>query len=588
MLALAALATMGVDRAQQTRDTMGPQGQGTAAISGSLVTDEQTPRPVRRALLTLTPAEDGGRPVFTHSDDTGRFRFADLAAGRFVLGASKAPFLDARYGAKRPGGAPTPITLAAGQQLNGVTLRMSPGAVLSGRIQDHNGEPAYGVSVRALQVRMRDDQRSLVTVDSGSAPQTTDDRGVYRLFGLPPGEYVIRAVPRTPDGEMRATTDSESDADRVTVALAPVFYPGVTSAAAAQPVTLSVGEERGGLDFGLRLVRTTTVEGVVVVPSEIEPQNVQLLMLPVGGDAQPDAVGLVSVGRDGRFRRTAVSPGQYTLSARATLRLRGAADSESSIVVPFWASTDLSVSGAPVTVTLTMQPSMTFSGRIEFRSRHERSDADFKSVMLNLLQSGTGGPIVRIGSTPLEVDRTGRFTISGVVPGRYRLDAGVRPTLAFGPGSPWRIGSAVVKGLDVLDFPLEVLPHENITDAVVTFVDYEQTISGVFQDASGRPAPEYTIVVFPADRRYWLPGSRRVRWARPATDGRYSIRGLPPGEYRMAAVTDLLPSNPADSAFLDQLVAPSFTLTIADGENKTQDLRIAGGSTHSQSEFPHG
>jgi hypothetical protein len=546
-------------------------------------------------LLTLTPAEDGGGPVFTHSDDTGRFLFADLPAGRFVLGASKAPFLDARYGAKRPGGAPTPITLAAGQHLNGVTLRMSPGAVLSGRIQDHNGEPAYGVSVRALQVRMRDGRRSLVTVSSGSSLQTTDDRGVYRFFGLPPGEYVIRATPRTPDGEMRATTDSESDADPVTVAWAPVFYPGVTSAASAQSVTIAVGQEIGGLNFALRLVRTTTLEGVVVVPSGIEPQNVELLLLPVGSDAQSDAAGLVNVGRDGGFRRTAVSPGQYTLSARATLRLReagvaltGGAAGEPSTAVPFWASTDISVDGAPVTVTLTMQPGMTISGRIDFRSRHARADADFRHVVLNLVRARTGGPTGRIGSTPLDVDATGRFTMAGVTPGRYRLEADVRPATDSGPSSPWRIGSAVVKGQDAMDLPVEVLPNENIADAVITFVDYEQTVSGLFQDASGRPAPNYTIVIFPADKRYWLSGSRRVRWARPAPDGRYSIRGLPPGEYRMAAVTDLLPSDLNDSLFLDDLVPTSFTLTIADGENKMQDLRIAGGSTRTPSEFPHG
>jgi hypothetical protein len=139
-----------------------------------------------------------------------------------------------------------------------------------------------------------------------------------------------------------------------------------------------------------------------------------------------------------------------------------------------------------------------------------------------------------------------------------------------------------------MDLPVEVLPNENIADAVITFVDYEQTVSGVLQDASGRPAPDYTIVLFSTDKRYWLPESRRLRWARPATDGRYSIRGIPPGQYRMATVTDLLPSDLTDASFLDELVATSFTLTIGDGENKAQDLRIAGGATRVPSECPHG
>ena len=78
-----------------------------------------------------------------------------------------------------------------------LTLRMTRGAVLSGTITDENGAPASGVSVRALQLRVQNGERTFVGVPSaGSTIETTDDRGMYRFFGLPPGDYTVTAQPR--------------------------------------------------------------------------------------------------------------------------------------------------------------------------------------------------------------------------------------------------------------------------------------------------------------------------------------------------------------------------------------------------------
>jgi hypothetical protein len=135
----------------------------------------------------------------------------------------------------------------------------------------------------------------------------------------------------------------------------------------------------------------------------------------------------------------------------------------------------------------------------------------------------------------------------------------------------------MVKGRDILDFPLDVAPGDELTDAVVTFTDATQSIGGSLQDGSGRPAPDYTIVVFAADKAYWTPNTRRVRTVRPGTDGKFTISNLPPGDYRMAAVVDVAPSDINDPSFLEQIVGASFPIKLGVGENKTQDLKIAGG-----------
>jgi len=135
--------------------------------------------------------------------------------------------------------------------------------------------------------------------------------------------------------------------------------------------------------------------------------------------------------------------------------------------------------------------------------------------------------------------------------------------------------SAIVKGQDILDFPLDVKPNENFTDAVLVFSDARQEVTGSLQDASGRPAADYTIIIFPDDTRYWTPNSRRMRTARPSTDGKFTIANLPPGEYRIGAVVDVLPNELTDPAFLQQIVGASVKFTLGVGEKRTQDLRIA-------------
>jgi len=93
----------------------------------------------------------------------------------------------------------------------------------------------------------------------------------------------------------------------------------------------------------------------------------------------------------------------------------------------------------------------------------------------------------------------------------------------------------------------------------------------------GRPTSDYTIIVFPSDTQYWLPQSRRIQSTRPGTDGTYTVRGLPPGDYLMSAVTDVEPGAWFDPSFLETLKSSSTPIHLSEGEKKTQDLRLAGG-----------
>jgi hypothetical protein len=82
-------------------------------------------------------------------------------------------------------------------------------------------------------------------------------------------------------------------------------------------------------------------------------------------------------------------------------------------------------------------------------------------------------------------------------------------------------------------------------------------------------------VVFPAERELWNPFSRRVTTTRPATNEGFLFRDLLPGKYLITTVPDVDPSELRKSEFLERLVPASVHVTLREGEQQTQDLRLA-------------
>ena len=181
MTSLGAIACTGaavIGLAQQTA--------GTAVLTGTVVTDSPSPQPVRHATVRLAgPAGTSARLVGT--GDEGTFEFVALPAARYSVSASKIGSVTTFYGSKRPGRGPgVPVALLDGERAS-IVLKLLPGAVITGTIADHHGRPAAGVPVLAVDTR----------ADAAApARALTDDRGVYRIYGLAPGDYVVSAIPR--------------------------------------------------------------------------------------------------------------------------------------------------------------------------------------------------------------------------------------------------------------------------------------------------------------------------------------------------------------------------------------------------------
>ncbi len=648
----------------QQRDLTAQQTIGTGVISGDVVADGSG-TPVRHARVQLSSAElRGGRSAVT--DEQGHFAFSALPAGRYTMTASKASYVAIAYGAKKPGRPGTPIQLADGQHLERATITMPRGAVVTGRVIDENGEPSPGTPVRVMRFVMRTGEKTL----QQAGQDQTDDRGIYRVYGLQPGDYLVSAMPRNMNvGDLRQTMAAEIDAllaqaqaagvagggrgqggrggaggaagvgallggggrgqqlldratqlqqqldqqqDEQTVAYAPVYYPGTPTPAQASSVTLTAGEERGAVDFQLQLVQTARLQGSITSPDGELPAGTQIVLMPAGQQGTPPVPGAgtssARVDRTGAFILSGVTPGQYTLMARAAIRqavdpnapaqpgqrggppFGGRGGRGGPIAQMLWASLDVTVSGQDLAgLALTLQPGMTVSGRIAFDASASAPPSDLSRARVNLVPQGE--QMFDTGSVPpAQVDASGHFKIVGVLPGRYTFRANVPPDNSTQGGRGGRGGgrggfggaaggsslkSAEVGGFDTLDFPFEVHPNEDVGGAVLTFGDQTQELSGTLQDATGQPTSDFTIIVFPSDKRYWLPQARRIQSARPATDGRFSFRNLPPGDYRMTAVTDVEPGEWYDPSFLSQLTAASIPFTLNPGEQKMQDVKVA-------------
>jgi hypothetical protein len=97
------------DSPQVVRDagSAGPS-IGTASVIGIVVDAQNSPQPLRRAIVTVSGTDlTSPRSVITNDD--GRFELRRLPAGRLTVTAAKPGYVNGAFGATRPGRRGTPV-----------------------------------------------------------------------------------------------------------------------------------------------------------------------------------------------------------------------------------------------------------------------------------------------------------------------------------------------------------------------------------------------------------------------------------------------------------------------------------------------
>lgn len=553
---------------------------GTATISGVVVDADN--KPMRLVAVRIEGDPRASRTVMT--DETGRFAFARVPAGDFYLRAKKPAYPEVSYGAKRPGRAGARLQVTDGAQLDNLVLRMERGAVLTGSVFDDRGQPMSGVQMAVYRVYTGlDGSFSLSTATSISTFPGTDDRGAYRFYGLPAGEYIVGTSPffgsgsasRVPsdaeirDAFQRATQliqpGNTSEPKRPTppptqMDYAPVFYPDAPNAVDAARIKVAAGEERGGLDLRLVLRPMGAISGLV--SNAADPKQIEMNVF-----SRVSLSTLVtSSNPDGSFTFKGLPAGDYTVSARTR-------------AVPMMlASQDVTLNGREVNgVNLVLAPPITLSGRIIIQSTAGKTPPSFLQTRVNALPVSTKSSASVAQATPLS---DGTFVLQGMIPGNYQIAMSLQGV--SGAPVPFAALSITMGGRDITDVGVELAPGMPPEPITITLSDELPELSGHITLGDGKPATDYYVVAVAADQKYWIWSTRRIKSARPDVNGRYVFPNLPPGTYRIAATTDLENSDLSDRSFLEQILAASAEVIVAPGEKKVFDLKIGGVSSPSR------
>lgn len=543
-----------------------PRPIGTGIISG-VIRDGHTGRPIAGALVYvgITGRGPAGPMSRQLTDPKGRFVFTDLPeSDSFFLNASKAGYHDGHYGDTGPVSAGVGaglVKLGKGDWFRDANIPMFKPAVISGSVTDEAGEPVVGAFVRVLS---RIHVAGVPQLAAGPAVRT-DDRGHYRIPGLPAGTYLVQvpsvqtSVPRytSPDqiegvspaaarrDDTRPRNNGALDLDQRSLliignyttppsaggraqAYPPFFAPGATALAEASAITVTAGEVRENVSIALRPVIGVRVAGRVDGPEEAW-RGLVVRLMPVGleglGEGSEAATALVD--DTGAFTFLNVPGGQYTLMAQRGMleysqrtRFGGSEEMPRTPGLVPGPSTGISglASGPPGTQVL----SSSVAGDRSFFARNALAvgEADITGLAVPLRRGATVRGRVGFqgdGAPPNPVAIVAEAADGDPATGMYQ--SGVRVQ----PGSD---DEFVIAGLPPGRFLLRVLgltprhalqsirgPNADHTDRaleiagsdtadlVITLTDRVAVVQGTVTTEG--PPRLLTVIAFPADRALW-------------------------------------------------------------------------------------
>jgi hypothetical protein len=503
-----------------------------AQISGRVVSAE-TGAPLSGAtvslsstrLLTAVPP----RSASVTADEDGTFVFPELPAGDFSITVSRGGYYFGGTRRFEAGARVERVSLRPRQQLE-VTLAMNRGGAITGRLLDELGEPLAAARVTALRYAYEE--------GAGRQPSPagvgdfTDDRGEFRLFGLPPGDYAIVAGARPvldPNlliGPARPATTP------------PTYFPGTLIEAEAQTVSLGPGEE-ASVQFGVQQGRVVLVSGRAVLSDGTPAARMQALLWSSSGSY--GSRYSTTTFSDGAFRFAGVTPGDYwvNVSNRA-----GGAGETASIAVE-------AGRGDVGDLSIVMRRGATLRGTVVFDGR--RPQPSFTLSMP--FADGARGPFAALGDSGLiRVGADGRFEATNVI-GR----------VAFASmHDDWIVTAVTAGGADVLDSGIETAGKDVISGIRVTVTSKLTSVSGRVADRTGEPLGEQLVVLLRLDGV--TQGELGIRALRTDAKGTFEARKLRAGSWVAGVVDDLEPGYHLSPEFQQRLRERGQRFTLADGE----------------------
>lgn len=533
----------------QTDATPPPPPRGVLA---GTITSFTSNTPVARARVIVSSLEEGVllHPRVVMTDANGAYRVTDLPISTsYLVTVSKTGFAPRAYGEAPPATPPQVIELLQDQVKEDVHIQLMPQVSISGRVLDEDGTPFAGALIEAMRPVFEGDRRTLVTV----AEAVTDDRGDFRLVGLAPGQYYVSAS----DPAYLDVGDKDGQ-----LFYSPTFYPGVVFPDEATRITLDPGVTSERLEFKLRIIRPARVRGSLSTPVEIGGEAKPLMAAAViMSPLRNDQFSLFTITEPqmepgGGFLFSNVPPGRYRVQSRGETEREG--------ITRFSVFT-MDVAGADRTnADMVLSRGADVHGFIEWDTITGRIP-DRRDGIIVRMPMDDGNEFGDSVTGHITADNT--WNIRGVMTGRhlFRVD---------GLPEGWHLKRVEYQGADITDTPWMFNYEEVVNGFKLVLSNRITHVRGFLVSQDADDIQSYAIVAFPTNPLHWRTMSRYTKLTYPDAAGRYEIRGLPPGQYMLAATRAFDRSDLSNPKAFDQLLSQHGVVSFSLRESETRGVNL--------------
>jgi hypothetical protein len=515
-----------------------PKEEKKGSIEGRVV-NGVTGEAVKKATLILAGTNSGARPATTETDDAGSFAFRELDAGKYQLVAQRAGFATQMYGGRGSPLSGTTLSLSAGQALKDLLFKLTPGAVISGKVLDEEGEPVMSVAVMALRTMYQRGKRQFMPLGVAQS----NDLGEFRMANLAAGRYILSATYRNLAAAV-GFSGSKPPGDKPELSYVTTYYPNSIDAAGAIPVEVRIGADLGGTDIRLVKSKTVRVKGKLIGMPQGKTALVMLTPKGAGMVSMVTRNMAVAQPADGAFEFKGVPPGSYVLSATAALDLGS-----------LGASLPVEVGEQHIeSITLVLGEGAELSGAVSVEGPPP-ADPKGAQVMLESLDALSFSP----PRGPVGDD--GKFTLKSVGTERYQVNLTGGPETAY-------IKSVRLGGREATDTEIDLA--SGVSGVLqITLSNAGAQVDGVIRGEDEKPVSGATVALIPDSKRYALYKSI-------ATDqnGAFSFKGITPGDYKLLAWEDIEMGAFQDPEFVKPFESKAQALSLKENDRKSASMKV--------------
>lgn len=490
------------------------------ALEGTVVS-ATTGAPLKKATVTLESLKE----LTTTTSAEGKFKFENLEPDGYTITAERVGYLEG------PG---TLVVLPPGESKTDVVVKLTPQAVISGRVLDEDGDPVVGVRVAYIRWVAAGEKKFKVEEDL----QDVNGEGGFTITGLTAGNYYLQAVPDRVQNKAHSGDDFTL-----------TFYPNALDLAGAGALTVDAGAEIRNLEIRMRKSPTFRVRGKIAVPAGATGVPNQLQLISQDSTELSLGMGKSANIEKGSFEFVGVAPGSYILRSSPNSQTGNHEDGEFGWgPAHFFFREPIEVSDRDVDdVTAAFKPAVDLAGTF-----HANGVTLTKIPVVTLLAENF--PSMR--QLQAQSDNTGGFHVSQLAPDQYEVVISGLPDSVY--IKSMRRGTQEVKGsLDLTsasDAPLEITLASNAAE-----------VSGTLRDLKGNPVPFHLV-------NLWMSDDDPAKSAQTTSDGSFTFKNLAPGDYHLAAWDNV--DGEIRPAFRKIYETQASGVTVRESSRETVDVKL--------------